>query len=285
MVTPKQEGAAVGLPTQVSPPQVALSDVAPSAVVGADVVAVPVLADEDGLSLGPGAAELVDELGDDLFALLEVAGATGKAGEVVERVVLDTSRLSNADLRLVLLVGVGTGTTDELRRAGAALARRAKGRRTVATSLGALADDPGVRALVEGLVLGSFEFHWRSGGPLEQPVERVVLAGMADKDARTEVVERGLAIAGAGWLSRTLALAPSNVKNPEWLAQQATEVAQRAGLDVRVWDEKELAAEGVGGVIGGGQGPGRPPRVGGGGLTPPPHGPGGAPAGARRHGD
>src|SRR3954447_4902238 len=143
MVTPKQEGAAVGLPTQVSPPQVALSDVAPSAVVGADVVAVPVLADEDGLSLGPGAAELVDELGDDLFALLEVAGATGKAGEVVERVVLDTSRLSNADLRLVLLVGVGTGTTDELRRAGAALARPAKGRRTVATPLGALADDPG----------------------------------------------------------------------------------------------------------------------------------------------
>jgi leucyl aminopeptidase len=235
--------------------------VAPSAVVGADVVAVPVLADEDGLALGPGAAELVDELGDDLFALLEGSAATGKAGEIVDRVVLDTSRLSNADLRLVLLVGVGTGTTDELRRAGAALARRAKGRRTVATSVAALADDPGVRAFVEGLVLGSFEFHWRSEGPLEQPVERVVLAGMADKDARTEVVERALAIAGAGWLSRTLALVPSNVKNPEWLAQQATEVAQRAGLDVRVWDEKALAAEGFGGIIGVGQASASPPRL------------------------
>jgi leucyl aminopeptidase len=251
----------VGLPPQVSPPQVALSDVAPSAVVGADVVAVPVLADEDGLALGPGAAELVDELGDDLFALLEGAAATGKAGEIVDRVVLDTSRLSNADLRLVLLVGVGTGTTDELRRAGAALARRAKGRRTVATSVAALADDPGMRAFVEGLVLGSFEFHWRSAGPLEQPVERVVLAGTADKDARTEVLERALAIAGAGWLSRTLALAPSNVKNPEWLAQQATEVAQRAGLDVRVWDEKALAAEGFGGIIGVGQASVSPPRL------------------------
>src|SRR3954453_19260173 len=158
MVTPKHEGAAVGLPPQVSPPQVALSDVAACAVVGADVVAVPVLADEDGLALGPGSAELVDELGDDLFALLEASAATGKAGEIVDRVVLDTARLSNPDLRLVLLVGVGTGTTDELRRAGAALARRARGRRTVATSVGALADDPGVRALVEGLVLGSFEF-------------------------------------------------------------------------------------------------------------------------------
>ena len=75
----------MALPTQVSPPQVAVSDVAPSAVVGADVVAVPVLAAPDGLTLGPGAAELLDELGDDLFALLESCEATGEAGEVVER--------------------------------------------------------------------------------------------------------------------------------------------------------------------------------------------------------
>ena len=64
----------MALPSQVSPPQLALSDVAPSHVVGADVVAVPVLAaaaDEDGPTLGPGAAELMEELGEDLFALLE----------------------------------------------------------------------------------------------------------------------------------------------------------------------------------------------------------------------
>src|SRR6476469_10235869 len=114
------QGGAVALPPQVSPPQVAVSDVAPSAVVGADVVAVPVLAGPDGLTLGPGAAELLDELPDDLFALLESCEATGKAGEVVERVVLDTTGLTNGDLRLVLLVGVGEGTPSELRRAGAA---------------------------------------------------------------------------------------------------------------------------------------------------------------------
>ena len=67
----------MALPTQVSPPQVALSDVAPSAVVGADVVAIPVLAGPDGPTLGPGAAELLDELDEDLFALLEAASATG----------------------------------------------------------------------------------------------------------------------------------------------------------------------------------------------------------------
>ncbi len=154
----------MALPTQVSPPQVAVSDVAPSAVVGADVVAIPVLAGPDGLTLGPGAAELLDELGDDLFGVLESCEATGEAGEVVQRVVLDTTGLTNTDLRLVLLVGVGEGTPTELRRAGAALARHTKDRLSVATSLAALTDDTGLRAVVEGLVLGSFEFHWRSGG-------------------------------------------------------------------------------------------------------------------------
>ncbi len=251
----------MALPTQVSPPQVALSDVAPSAVLGADVVAIPVLAGDDGLTLGPGAAELLDELGDDLFALLDTCSATGKAGEVVERAVLDTSGLSNADLRLLLLVGVGTGTTDELRRAGAAVARRTKGRRCVATSISALCDDAGLRALVEGLVLGSYEFHWRSEGPQEQPVARVVLAGLVDADARKDVLQRALAVAGAGWQSRTLALVPSNVKNPVWLAEQAADVAKRAGLGLTVWDEKALEKDGFGGIVGVGQGSANPPRL------------------------
>jgi leucyl aminopeptidase len=205
----------VALPSQVSPPQIALSDVAPSAVVGADVVAIPVLAaapdsGEAGPTLGPGAAELLDELPEDLFALLEVAGATGKAGEIVDRAVLDRAGLSNPDLSLLLLVGIGAGSADDLRKAGAALARRTRGCSTLATSLAATADDAGLRALVEGLVLGSFEFHWRSTGPLKQPVGRVVLAGLSDTSGRKPALDRALAVAGAGWLSRTLALVPSN---------------------------------------------------------------------------
>jgi leucyl aminopeptidase len=251
----------MGLPTQVSPPQVALSDVPPSAVTGVEVVAVPVLADPDGPLLGPGAAELVDELGEDLFELLDVASATGSVGEIAERVVLDTEGLSNPDLRLVLLVGVGAGTTDDLRRAGAALARRVRDRLSVATSLGALCDDAGLRALVEGLVLGSFEFHWRSDGPQHRPVERVVLAGLVDSASRRDVVRKGLAVAGAGWRSRSQALVPANLKNPAWLAEQAAEVAETAGLEISVWDEGQLAEQGFGGIIGVGQGSVHPPRL------------------------
>ncbi|RYU14136.1 leucyl aminopeptidase [Nocardioides iriomotensis] len=257
----------MSLPAQVSPPQIALSDVAPSAVVGADVVALPVLADPGdgaeaaGPTLGPGAAELLDELDLDLFSLLELHKATGAVGEVVEHAVLSPSGLTNDALRLVLLVGVGGGSPSELRRAGAALVRRAKGHETVATSLAALADDGGLRALVEGLVLGSFEFHWRSTGALKEPVERVVLAGVSDAAGRKAALDRAVAVAGAGWMSRTLALVPSNEKSPEWLADQARTVARNAGLTVKVWDEKQLAAQGFGGILGVGQGSARPPRM------------------------
>src|SRR4051794_37331233 len=72
------------LPSQVSPPDIALSATAPHGVVGVDVVALPVLPGQDGSAplLGPGAADLAELLGVDLLGVLEVAAATGRAGEV-----------------------------------------------------------------------------------------------------------------------------------------------------------------------------------------------------------
>ena len=58
-----------------------------------------------------------------------------------------------------------------------------------------------------------------------------------------------LALGGAGWRSRALATVPSNLKTPAWLAEQAVEVGEAAGLTVQVWDEEQLRAEGFGGVL------------------------------------
>ena len=251
----------MAMPNQVSPPQVALSSVPPTGVVGADVVALPVVPDEDGPTLGPGSAELLDQLDLDVFALLEHHKATGKAGEVVEHPVLSRDGLTNASLTSLLFVGVGKGSPADLRKAGAALARRTKGKEVVATSLAALSDDAGLRALVEGLVLGSFGFHRRSEGPKEQPVARVVLAGIVDSADRQQTLERALSVAGAGWMSRMLALVPSNEKNPVWLAERAEEIADAAGLEIKVWDEHQLAKGGFGGIAGVGQASANPPRL------------------------
>ncbi|WP_278256501.1 M17 family peptidase N-terminal domain-containing protein [Nocardioides convexus] len=122
------------------------------------MVALPVLPGEDGepVLLGPGAAELADELGIDLVGAAEVHGLTGATAEVGV-VPVPGGTAANPDLRLVLLVGVGAARAIDLRRAGAALARATRDRDAVATSIPLvhLDADEAVEAFVVGAMLGS----------------------------------------------------------------------------------------------------------------------------------
>ena len=79
--------------------------------------------------------------------------------------------------------------------------------------------------------------------------------GSGPPSARAGVTAR------AAHLARDLANTPSNVKDPAWLAGQARDVGRRNGVDVTVRDEKELAAEGFGGILAVGSGSARPPRL------------------------
>ncbi|MEJ7832365.1 MAG: leucyl aminopeptidase family protein [Nocardioides sp.] len=248
------------LPSQTSPPEFALSEFRPHEILGADVVAVPVLPGDDGaVLLGPGAAELAESLDVDLLAVLESQRATGKTGEVV-MLPVPLGGPGNADLRLVLLVGVGAQRPTDFRRAGAALAKAVRDRSAVATSIPALSPGAGLEAFVVGTMLGSFGFHWRSAPPEHVPCRRVVLAALPEASDRA-TLDRAVAIGGAGWRARMLATVPSNLKNPAWLADQAEELADAAGLDCRVWDEKSLTAEGFGGIVGVGRASATPPRL------------------------
>ncbi|GAB3031424.1 leucyl aminopeptidase [Nocardioides flavus (ex Wang et al. 2016)] len=247
------------LPTQVSPPEFALSPALPHQIGGAEVWAYPVLPGEDGPFLGPGADEAGEALGLDLLAALEVARATGRTGEVTTVPV--GARAAAEGPGLVLLVGVGEATTTDFRRAGAALARATKDRASVVTTLAAIAPDDGLESVVVGAMLGSFAFHWRSGGPKEHPVARIVLAGVSDDDGADDELARALALGGAGWRSRALATVPANLKTPAWLAEQAIEVGEAAGLEVSVWDAEQLEAEGFGGILAVGGGSANEPRL------------------------
>ncbi len=80
-------------------------------------------------------------------------------------------------------------------------------------------------------------------------------------DAESDVVERAVLRAGASLVARNLANTPSNIKNPAWMARQARTIASRSGLDVKVWDEKALAADGFGGLLAVGGGSATPPRL------------------------
>ncbi|RYB95092.1 leucyl aminopeptidase family protein [Nocardioides oleivorans] len=244
------------LPPQVSPPEFALSPALPHQVGGAEVWAFPVLPGDDGPILGPGADEASEALGTDLLAAAEAARATGRTGEVTAVPV----SAADDDVSLVLLVGVGEATVTDFRRAGAAVARAAKDRVSVVTSIAAIAPDGGLGAFVVGAMLGSFSFHWRSTGPKERPVARIVLADVSDEGADDELGQ-ALALGGAGWRSRALATVPANLKTPAWLADQAVEVGGAAGLEVTVWDAERLAAEGFGGILAVGSGSVNEPRL------------------------
>ncbi|MDQ6686084.1 MAG: leucyl aminopeptidase family protein [Actinomycetota bacterium] len=220
--------------------------------------------DRSALTIGPGGAELAEELGLDLLGLLEASVAKGIAGEITAISVpgseVPSDDRANPALELVLLVGVGLASPADLRRAGAAVARRTSGAGAVATSIPTvLPSEDGLGAFVEGVVLGSFGFTLRTGEDRRNPAAKLVLACSPDPDR--DALERALAVAGASWQARMLATVPPNIKSPEWLAEQAVRAAKRTGLTATVWDEKRLEAEGFGGLVAVGRASATPPRM------------------------
>jgi leucyl aminopeptidase len=238
----------VSLPP-ILPPTFALGD-GPLSRLGAGVLALAVLDDDGDLTLGPGTAELADDLGLDLLDLVEPLRPGTAAGEVT---------MLSVPGHLVHLVGVGAGAPDDLRRAGAALAGATRGVDVVASSVQAVGGDDGLAAFVTGVVLGSFRYSLRSEPAADQqPVGRVLLAG-GRVDA--VVLERAQGIARASWEARRLATVPSNIKSPEWLAGEIVRLGESAGLKTRVWEPERLEKEGFGGILAVGRGSATPPRL------------------------
>lgn len=169
-------------------------------------------------------------------------------------------RMPRGDLaaRLVVLVGLGEGRPQDLRLAGAAGGRATRGRAQVVV-LAPSADEPGQAAFIEGAVLGGWAPSRFTGGAWAAGAE--VATDIVLVDAEADVVGRAVRRAGATLVARNLANAPSNIKNPAWMARQARTLASRTGLDLRVWDEKALAAGGFGGLLAVGGGSATPPRL------------------------
>ena len=197
-----------------------------------------------------GTARLAGETPVDTAGLLEREGAKGGAGELISVPVTATGTLER-----VLLVGTGEGSPAELRKAGAALARRCKDAASLAVDLRqATPDQAGLRALVEGLLLGSYSFS-RKAEPKPRALTTITLVGPKDDGTVRSATQVATATAAA----RDLVNTPSLEKTPEWLATAAVDLLK--GLDVTVLDEKQLKAKGFGGILGVGQGSTRPPRL------------------------
>src|SRR6266487_1939415 len=228
----------------------------------ADLLAVGVDAD---LEPGPGAEQALEALGTPLRPLLESRGFSGKTGEAVALPTL--GRLPVATL---LLIGLGDRSkvdAEVLRRATGSLVREARGARHAVTTLAeAVPGDPAgaVRAVTEAALLAAYRFdkYKASTNGKRSSLERlVIVAGEGEPDALQAAVAVGRVRALATNLARDLSNEPANNLHPDDLAAVAARAVEGKGVRISVKDERELAAEGFGGIVGVGQGASNPPRL------------------------
>jgi leucyl aminopeptidase len=229
------------------------------AAVRADLLVVPVFAERE---LGPGAEAVDTAVGGGLREFMEETGFDGKPGETLA---IPTNGAVGA--RAVVLVGMGARadlTTDGLRRAGAALARRGSKVKTVATTLLDAAPESierrvAAQALVEGVALGGYKFLRYKGEAKPSKLESVKLIGHGGAHIRS-AVDRGARIAEAVAWARDLINEPADAKSPEDVAALAKKLGAANGLKVQVLSGAQLERARLGGVIGVGKGSDRPPR-------------------------
>jgi leucyl aminopeptidase len=215
-----------------------------------DVVVVGVRAGADGPELVAHSA--LAHLAGHLAAI----GATGRADELVRIPTLDGSRAS------VALVGIGAElSATTVRQAAGSAVRQLTGNTSIALAFG-LDDEAHVHAMIEGASIAAYAFtnyRVKTASKVKAPVQSVTVCTTASVSA--EAIERVRIVADHVALVRDLTNRSGGDLYPQSFADAAIEAAKGAPVTVEVWDEKKLAAEGCGGIIGIGQGSSRQPRL------------------------
>ena len=218
-------------------PALALAGTVPVAA----VIALPTAPGDDGVRvLGQPPIEMA--------GLLERDKAKGEAGELIAVPVENR----------VFLLGTGDGGPAAWRKAGAAIARRAKQQESLAVDLRRVKlTEDGLSALAEGLLLGSYGFTLKPSAE-PRPLTRITVV-VAKPEALKGALERAVVLTRAVATARDLVNTPALEKSPSWLAAQAKSLLK--GLPVTVRDDRQLRDEGWGGLTAVGMGSSRPPRV------------------------
>jgi leucyl aminopeptidase len=233
-----------------------------------DLLAVGLFSDTKGLDKLN--AQLNDKLDGAIERLIKLGDFKPKDG--TNAIVYGNDRIG---AERVLLVGLGEkkkATLDTLRKAASNAAKKSVEMKIETISLalhrafGGRFDLSAMgRAAAEGTYFGSYrydEFVTESENGRADSLKAEVI----DSDsAKTRKLNKGLlggaAIGKAQSYARTLANRPANVINPAELAAAAKELAGSAkSLSCTVFDEKQLAAKGMGGVLAVGSGSQNKPR-------------------------
>ena len=240
-------------------PTVAVASTLPKRKVASSVLIVPIVSgDDDGPATVVANSYLDAEAVGEIEVALEALGAKGGA-EQLTRIVVPSLPVDS-----VLAVGLGRERdqwpAETIRRAAGAAARSLSGVETVITTL----SDIDLEASVEGLILGAYRFTaFRSDktAPRDAGVRKISVLTPDTRAATKDIAARAAAIATAVATARDFVNTPPSHLFPAEFAKRAKALGDAAGLEVEVLDDKTLAREGYGGIIGVGKGSSRPPRL------------------------
>lgn len=225
----------------------------------ADMLVLPVY---EGAKPGPGTRETAKALGLSLTSFLAAERFKGGATDV-----LVVPTLGRIPAKSVAFIGLGpkkSADANAVRTAAFRAGARSGNAASIASTLPQAAGDAvaAARAFAEGFLLGRYRFDEFKSKPEERPDLSTVTALVTGNRARaTEALERGAIHADAANWVRDLVNTPSSDLPPAGLAAVARKIAKQGGLDCTIWDEKRLAREGFGGIVGVGRGGVNPPRM------------------------
>jgi leucyl aminopeptidase len=215
-------------------------------------------------------AELNQKLDGAIEQVIKLGDFKGKEGTIA--VIYGNNSIG---AKRVLLVGLGDkkkATLDTIRKAAANAAKKSVEIKAEKVSLAlhrafeGKFDAPAMgRAMGEGTYLGSYrydEFVTKDeNGRLNSLNVEVIDSDSAKIKKLDKGLQSGVIIGRAQNYARTLANRPANIINPEALAAEAKRMAKTTGrLSCTVFDEKQMAAKGMGGVLAVGSGSKNPPR-------------------------
>ena len=167
----------------------------------------------------------------------------------------------------LLLVGMGDAASDAaIRRAAMIAGKRARAAGVASASLlpppSDLPSDRLGQLLGEGIPFGAWHYpHYKKPSDPPKPELATVEVIVATDDAGLNAgLARGAAIATGQALTRRLQVLPADTCTPEFLADEARQLAARHGMTVTVLDRAGLEAEGMGGILAVGQGSANEPR-------------------------
>jgi len=203
-----------------------------------------------------------DSLGNALKNISEEERFEGDLGKSL----MLSRTLGKIGSKRVLMVGLGEKTefsTNTLRKIGTLVSNKVNGLSSIIAFCSELFRGPGhISALTEGLLLGSYEFNkYKTNNSEGNEIEKVIFASKQVKAfTLKEETDFARLISESTNLARDLVNEPPVYLTPRKLAEVASQIAKRGGLNCEIFDYAEIERRGMNGLMAVSSGSEEPPR-------------------------